>query len=46
VRGEAIEGVIDDLIKLRYLCENIVLAYNEGNKDKALEGIELLRVII
>lgn len=46
LRGEAVEGVVDDLIKLRYLCENIVAVYDQGDKEKALEGIETLKLVI
>ena len=46
LRGDAIIGVVEDLIKLRYLCENIVDLYNQGNKEAALEGLEMLRLIL
>jgi len=46
VRGEAIEGVVDDLMKLRYLCENIVDLYDQDRKEEALQGLEMLRMVI
>lgn len=46
LRGDAIVGVVDDLIKLRYLCENIVEFHQDGNNESALQGIEMLRLVI
>lgn len=46
IKGEAVEGVIEDLQKLRYLCEEIVLAYNNGDITKIQKAVELLRMVI
>jgi hypothetical protein len=46
VSGQAIDAVVDDLIKLRYLCENVVDVYIQGNKDNALRGLEMLRLVL
>lgn len=44
--GTAVEGVIDDLEKLRYLCEEINIAFSRGDIPKTLEAVELLRLIL
>ena len=46
VTGTAIEGVVDDLTKLRYLCDAIVEAYNKGDTNKALQGINTLKLVL
>lgn len=46
VRGDAIEGVLDDLMKLRYLCGEIVEKYMENDKEGALRGLEMLRLVL
>jgi len=46
VRGEAISGVIDDLMKLRHLCEEATKLYRKGDNDKALKAIELMNLIL
>jgi hypothetical protein len=46
VRGEAVEGVVDDLMKLRYLCENIIDYYNQGEQEEALKGLEMLSRVL
>jgi len=46
VRGEAISGVIDDLMKLRYLCEEITNAHKAGNNKQVQHGIEMLKLVL
>lgn len=46
VRGDAVVGVIEDLIKLRHLCENIIDTYEEGDKENALKGLDTLKLIL
>jgi hypothetical protein len=46
VRGDAVTNVIEDLRKLRHLCENIVETYESGDRENALRGLEALRLIL
>jgi len=44
--GSAIMGVLDDLQKLRYVCEGIVDAHQSGNQDDLDKGLHILGMII
>lgn len=46
ISGSAITGVIDDLLKLRYLCEAIVEAQKNGDAEDVQQAVEILGLVI
>lgn len=46
VSGDGVINVIDDLVKLKYLCEKVVEANKTGNTDELRQSVEILGLII
>lgn len=46
VTGSAVSGAVEDLQKLRYLCEDIIALYKKGEHDRALQGIHTLMLVL
>lgn len=46
VSGDGVTNVIDDLVKLKYLCEKVVEANKTGNAAELRQSVEILGLIL